>query len=167
MSMRDRPDRLAELRRLMILDSKPERDFDEIAINLAKKIGVPITMVNLLDESRDWFKSCVGLPISESPSITSFCETFLDSDVAYVVSNDTTKDERFAGNPLVTGEPHIRFYAGARLVANGHTIGTLCAYDFVPRDFNEEEIETLLVMAAAVVDMLGKRAGETPSSVHS
>ena len=160
MSLRNQPERLAELRRLMILDSKPERDFDEITKGLAKKIGVPITMINLLDESRDWFKSWVGMPVSESPSTTSFCERFLDSDVPFIVSRDTTKDERFAQNPFVTGEPHIRFYAGARLVANGHTIGTLCAYDFAPRDLDEGEIEALLVMAAAVVDTLGKRAHE-------
>ena len=161
MSLRTQRERLTELRRLMILDSKPERDFDEVTQTIANRIGVPITMINLLDESRDWFKSCVGLSVSESLSTISFCEQFLDSDVPYIVSADTTKDKRFAQNPFVTGEPHIRFYAGARLVANGHTIGTLCAYDFAPRDLNEGEIEALLVMAAAVVDMLGKRAQTT------
>ena len=157
MSLRSQPERLDELRRLMILDSEPEREFDQITERLAETIGVPITMINLLDESRDWFKSCVGFPLAESPSTTSFCERFLEAGDPFIVSRDTTKDARFSGNPLVTGEPHIRFYVGARLVANGHTVGTLCAYDFSPRDLNEVEVEALLAMAASVVHMLGKR----------
>lgn len=156
--MRHDPTRLAELRRLLILDSAPERDYDEITTLLATSLDVPIAIVNLLDERRDWFKSCVGLPMSESPAATSFCEAFFDSDADTIVVEDTTLDARFRDHPLVAGEPFVRFYAAARLVVSGQTVGTLCAYDMRPRTISVDQVTQLQTLASAVVELLRRRA---------
>ena len=79
-------------------------------------------MVNLLDEERDWFKSCIGVQQTQSPAVTSFCEMFFTSHNDLIVVNDTLLDERLAHHPLVIGRPFIRFYAAARLVVRGHTV---------------------------------------------
>ncbi len=156
--MRHDPTRLAELRRLLILDSSPERDYDDITSMLATSLDVPIAMVNLLDDHRDWFKSCVGLPISESPAATSFCEAFFDSSADTIVVEDTTLDARFRDHPLVAGAPFVRFYAAARLAVNGHTVGTLCAYDMRPRQISVDQVKQLQTLASAVVELLRRRA---------
>ena len=123
------PVRLAELKRLCVLDSSPARAYDDITRLLATELAVPITMVNLLDEERDWFKSCFGVQQAQSPAVTSFCEMFFATTADVIVVNDTLLHERSARHPLVLGRPFIRFYAAARLVVKGHTVGTLCAYD--------------------------------------
>jgi GAF domain-containing protein len=151
--------RLAQLRRALILDSGPERAFDDITRLLATTLGVPITMVNLLDEKRDWFKSCIGLPITESPAVTSFCEAFFHSPDHLIVVEDTLQDPRFATHPMVAGPPFIRFYAAARLAVDGGTLGTLCAYDIQPRSLSHEQLQQLQTMANAVVDLIASRIG--------
>lgn len=155
--MRHDPKRLAELRRLMILESSPERDYDHITKLLATTLDVPIAIVNLLDERRDWFKSCVGLTQRESPAATSFCEAFFDSTEDTIVVEDTTLDPRFRDHALVAGEPFIRFYAAARLVVNDQTVGTLCAYDLRPRSISVDQVEELQALASAVVELLRRR----------
>lgn len=155
--MRNDPLRLAELRRLMILDSGAERAYDDITRLLAKSLAVPITMVNLLDAERDWFKSCFGVQQTQSPAVTSFCEGFFNSTQDLIVAEDTLDDERFKANPKVVGRPFIRFYAAARLVVRGHTAGTLCAYDVVPRRLTPEQLDHLRLMAASVVDLFTRR----------
>lgn len=156
--MRNDPARLAELRRLMILDTGPETAFEDIARLLATALAVPITMVSLLDAERDWFKACVGSPLRESPAATSFCESFFRSDEALIVVEDTLLDERFREHPLVLGAPHVRFYAAARLVTNGQTVGTLCAYDLQPRRLEPAQRNELRTLMQAVVGLLGQRA---------
>jgi GAF domain-containing protein len=158
--MRTDGTRLAALRQLMILDTAPERDYDEITRLVASSLGVPIAMVNLLDDGRDWFKSCVGFPVRESPASTSFCETFFSSADDIIVVADTLLDPRFASHPLVLGEPHVRFYAAARLLVDGQTMGTLCAYDLQPRQVSTEQVAELRTLAAAVVGLLVRRAGQ-------
>jgi GAF domain-containing protein len=158
MEQRSNTGRLAELRRLMILDTQPERAFDDVTRMLSETLRAPITMVNLLDEKRDWFKSCVGMPQTESPAATSFCAAFLGSDEPVIVVEDTTRDDRFSAHPFVVGPPFIRFYAAARLRVNGQTIGTLCAYDLEPRTIDASEVENLQVLASAVVELLVRRA---------
>jgi len=155
--MRKDPSRLAELRRTAILDSSPEHAYDEITRLLATSLSVPITMVNLMDEERDWFKSCVGLQQTQSPRVTSFCEQFFNTDSDLIVVEDTLRDTRFAAHPLVLGRPFIRFYAAARLVVRSQTVGTLCAYDVSPRMISPEQIDHLRIMAGAVVELLGQR----------
>lgn len=151
------PVRLAELKRLCILDSSPERAYDDITRLLATELAVPITMVNLLDEERDWFKSCFGVQQTQSPAVTSFCEMFFTSNSDLIVVNDTLLDKRLESHPLVLGRPFVRFYAAARLVVEGQTIGTLCAYDVAPREITTHQLQHLQQMAAAVVQFLGKR----------
>jgi GAF domain-containing protein len=155
--MRNDPARLAELRRQLILDSSPERAFDDITQLLATSLDVPIVMVNMLDDGRDWFKSCVGLPQHESPAATSFCEAFFKSADDLIVAEDTTQDPRFSSNPLVVNAPFIRFYAAARLTVNGHTLGTLCAYDVKPREISAQQVQHMQELAAAVVQLLNQR----------
>ena len=149
--------RLAELKRLCVLDSSPERAYDDITRLLATELAVPITMVNLLDEERDWFKSCVGVQQTQSPAVTSFCEMFFKSPTDLIVVNDTLLDTRLAQHHLVVGRPFIRFYAAARLVVRGQTVGTLCAYDVKPREITPDQVLHLQQMAAAVVEFLRQR----------
>ena len=156
--MRQDPNRLQALRQCLILDSSPERVFDDLTHLLASSLEVPLAMVNLLDAQRDWFKSAVGAPLAESPASTSFCEVFFRSDQDVIVVGDTLLDKRFATHPLVLGEPHIRFYAAARLVLGGHTLGTLCAYDMRPRQISADQLQQVQSLAEAAVDLLRQRS---------
>jgi len=150
--------RLAELRRALILDSRPERAYDDITRLLATTLAVPITMVNLLDAERDWFKSCVGIQQTQSPKVTSFCEAFFDATRDLIVVEDTLHDPRFEAHPMVSGRPFIRFYAAARLTVRGETIGTLCAYDIRPRRLSADQLDHLRTLAAAAVELIGARS---------
>ena len=158
-SMRNNPARLATLKQLAILDTAPEVVFDDLTRTVAQTFGVPIAMVNLLDADRDWFKSCLGLPMSESSAETSFCEVFLTSSKDIIVVEDTTQDPQFASHPLVVGPPEVRFYAAARLEVHGDTVGTLCVYDIVPRQVSKEQVEQLEVLSRAAVESLAARTG--------
>lgn len=156
--MRTNSSRLAELQRHLILDSSAEKAYDDIAKLLATSLEVPIAIVNFLDDDRDWFKSCVGLPLTESPAATSFCETFFNTAEDLIVVEDTHESALFRQHPLVVGEPFVRFYAAARLCVNGHTIGTLCAYDLQPRKISADQIAQLQALTVAVVELLSQRA---------
>ena len=158
--------RLAELRRVLILDSGPERAYDEITRLLATTLAVPITMVNLLDAERDWFKACVGIQQTQSPAVTSFCEAFFNTTRDLIVVGDTLLDPQFAAHPMVTARPFIRFYAAARLVVRGETVGTLCAYDVRPRQLSAEQLGHLRTLASAAVELIGRRSAvaEQPTS---
>lgn len=155
--MRHTPERLAKLRRLLILDSSAESAYDDITRLLATSLDVPISIVNILDDDRDWFKSCVGMPVTESPAETSFCEAFFNTAENLIVVEDTTASPLFSAHPLVTGEPFVRFYAAARLSIDGHTVGTLCAYDLQPRKISVEQIRQLQALALSVMELLVKR----------
>ena len=147
---RDEPVRLQTLRSLHILDTPAEERFDRLT-RIAKRIfGVPIALVSLVDENRQWFKSCVGLGAPETPRDISFCGHAILGSRVFVIP-DAAEDPRFADNPLVTGEPHIRFYAGCPLVVpNGQTLGTLCVIDQKPRVFGQDDVEMLRDLAAMV-----------------
>ncbi len=155
--MRNNPARLAELRRQMILDSSAEQAFDDLTRLLASGLEVPVAIVNLLDDDRDWFKSCVGLPSSESPASTSFCEVFFQTSKDVIVVEDTLLDPRFASHPMVVGAPFVRFYAAARLTSRGLTLGTLCAYDMSPRKITQEQIQHLQVLSTAAIELIEQR----------
>lgn len=156
--MRNDPERLARLRQCLVLDSAPERVYDDLARLLADGLGAPITMINLLDAQRDWFKSVVGLPLQESPAETSFCDSFFHTSDDLIVVTDTTRNSQYANHPLVVNAPHIRFYAAARLVVQGQTLGTLCAYDLKPRQITADQVAQLQTLAAAAVELLSRRA---------
>ena len=155
--MRTNPSRLAELKRHMILDSSAEKAYDDIAKLLATSLEVPIAIVNFLDDDRDWFKSCIGLPLTESPVFTSFCEIFFTTSEDLIVVEDTRENALFSKHPLVVGEPFVRFYAAARLRVNGQTLGTLCAYDMQPRKISPDQIAQLQTLTLAVVELLAQR----------
>ncbi|MEH6357110.1 MAG: EAL domain-containing protein [Marinobacter sp.] len=144
--------RLAALERLAIMDTGSEERFDRL-INLARRFyNTPIALFSLLDEKRQWFKSKRGLDVSETPRGVAFCDHAIRQDSVFVVP-DATKDERFCNNPLVTGEPHIRFYAGMPLrEPGGFKMGTLCIMDRKPRYIPEHELDVLRVLASLIED---------------
>ncbi len=150
-------DRLGALHAYDILDTESEEGFDRITTLASRLLGVPIALVSLVDRDRQWFKSCVGLDAESTPRSESFC-THAIAQPGVMVVEDARADARFAENPLVTGPPHIRFYAGMPLsVAGGHRIGTLCVIDRAPRTLAASELETLESLAAFVVDELALR----------
>ena len=159
--MRKNDDRLKVLQSLAILDTAPELVFDDLTRAVAQTFDVPISMVNLLDADRDWFKARIGLPMTESPTPTSFCEVFLNFDHEMVVVEDTLLDARFASHPMVVGPPHIRFYAAARLQVSGQTVGTLCAYDTGTKQVSHEQIEELKALSNAAMELLARRASQS------
>lgn len=143
----DEENRLRTLRSLNILDTPTEERFDRLT-RLAKRVfGVPITLVSLVDENRQWFKSCVGLTVSETSRDISFCGHAILGNETFIIA-DATKDDRFADNPLVLHEPNIRFYAGCPLRhLDGSRLGTLCIIDKNPRTLSTEDLETLRDLA--------------------
>lgn len=150
--------RLAELQKLAILDPAPERIYDDLVRSLFQNLEAPVAMMNLLDSHRDWFKSCVGLPLTESPASTSFCDVFLDNPGVLVVVDDTQNDARFADHPLVVGAPFVRFYAGARLAVASQTIGTLCVYDLKQHQTSAAQRDDLRLMASAAIELLTRHS---------
>lgn len=147
---RDERTRLETLRSLKLLDTSPSERFDRLTRIARRMFGVPISLVSLVDDNRQWFKSRQGLDATETPRDISFCgHAILDDDIFIVP--DATKDNRFVDNPLVTDNPNIRFYAGVPLrVSNGSKIGTLCIIDEKPREFSEEDLELLRDLAEMV-----------------
>ena len=147
-------ERLQLLRDLNILDTAPEKSFDRITRLASYITGAPIVLVSLVDEDRQWFKSAVGLDAKETGRNIAFCSHAILREEVMIVSN-ALEDSRFRQNPLVTGAPNIRFYAGAPLVhGSGLRLGTLCAIDREPREFSAEEEAALRDLAAIVVDEL-------------
>lgn len=146
--------RLDTIRFLNILDKPPEERFDRLTRMAKRMFRVSIALVSIVDENRQWFKSCYGLAMRETPRNISFCgHAILGNDI--FVINDALTDHRFADNPLVIGHPHIRFYAGCPLrVADEIRIGTLCIIDDRPREFDAEDAAALRDLAAMVEDEL-------------
>jgi diguanylate cyclase (GGDEF)-like protein len=139
--------RLASLRALNILDTVPEERFDRLT-RLAKRLfGVPIAIVSLVDENRQWFKSCVGVDVRETARDISFCAHAILHDDVLLIPN-ALADERFHDNPLVAGDPGIRFYAGYPLtMGEGNKLGTLCLIDMKPRELQDEDLDLLRDLA--------------------
>lgn len=149
----DEARRLFALRRLQILDTEAEPAFDHITSLAQQLFAVPIALISLVDKDRQWFKSRIGLDATETPREISFCGHAILNEEIFVI-NDAIADERFHDNPFVTGEPHVRFYAGAPLHApDGERIGTLCIIDRHPRDLTRIELEPLRALARIIDDM--------------
>jgi signal transduction histidine kinase/CheY-like chemotaxis protein len=142
--------RLRALRNLNILDTDPEERFDRLTRLAQRLLNVPIALVSLVDSNRQWFKSCQGLDTRETARSISFCGHAIIEDNIFII-RDALCDPRFADNPLVAGEPHIRFYAGQPLKAlNGSRVGTLCVIDIKPRNPTEDEMDSLKHLAILV-----------------
>ncbi|MBP2303363.1 response regulator [Azospirillum picis] len=153
----DERERLAVLQSYCVLDTPPEPGFDNIAKLARHFFGTRMALVSLIDRERQWFKSRIGLDVAETHRDLAFCAHAILDDGILVVP-DATLDPRFSGNPLVTGDPNIRFYAGAPLVVGGHKLGTLCVIDDRPRAaLDAREAETLSQLAQLVVDELELR----------
>lgn len=146
-------ERLAALVRCNVLDTPPEERFDRITRLLGRLLDVPIAIVSLLDASRSWFKSSYGLAGSEVPRELTFCGHTILEPAAALVVEDATQDPRFARNPLVLGEPEIRFYAGQPLrTPAGFALGTLCVIDRRPRSLTPHQLELLEDFAHVIGD---------------
>ncbi len=143
-------ERLETLRALGLLDTPMEERFDRITRLARRLFDIPIALVSLVDENRQWFKSCMGLDVRETPRDISFCGHAILGDDVMVVENAGT-DARFSDNPLVAGDPNIGFYAGYPIHAsNGQAIGTLCLIDTKPRNLCAEELEIFRDLALIV-----------------
>jgi PAS domain S-box-containing protein len=150
-------DRLAALRGYRVLDTPPEPALDDLTELAAAICGTPISAIELVDDARQWFKSRIGWDLTETSRDVAFCAHVLDQGSTLVVP-DTTLDARFAGNPLVTGEQAIRFYAGAPLTTpDGHVLGALCVMDRVPRQLTESQLRGLAALSRQVMTQLELR----------
>jgi diguanylate cyclase (GGDEF)-like protein len=177
----DEATRIDTLRALNILDTAPEERFDRLTRLARRLFGVPIALVSLVDEQRQWFKSSQGLQATETPRDISFCGHAILGEDVFMVPN-AALDVRFHDNPLVVDNPNIRFYAGCPLkVANGSKLGTLCLIDREPRNFSEDDLallrdlarmaeQELAAIQLATMDeltMLSNRRGFEALSLHA
>lgn len=146
--------RLRALDELCILDSSEDPAFDDLVHVAAALCDVPIALVSLVDATRQWFKARCGLDVAQTPRNISFCTHAIEGDKPFIVP-DATLDARFSENPLVVGEPHIRFYAGMPLVsAEGHRYGTLCVIDTRPRTLAARQLEALVCLSRHVLALI-------------
>ena len=148
-------ERLAALHALLILDTPPEQRFDRITAFAASEFDVPIALISLVDENRQWFKSKFGLDVCETSRDLAFCAHALQSTEPLIVPN-ALDDERFFDNPLVAGPPHIRFYTGAPLVLpSGVIAGTLCLIDTQARELDATDLAILETLRdLAVIELI-------------
>ncbi|MEH2195858.1 MAG: GAF domain-containing protein [Nostoc sp.] len=149
--------RLQALRQYQILDTEPEEAYNNLAQLAAFICGTSISLVNFIDENRQWFKAKVGLDISEMPQcigLSYLCQ----EQRQIVVIPDTLADEKLANNPVVTGYPFVRFYAGVPLITpKGDMVGTLCVIDQVPKELSQKQVEALVALGSLVIDQLELR----------
>ena len=149
--------RLAALAETRLLDTPPEEVFDRLVRLAAQVADCPIALITLLTAQRQWFKARVGIDVTETPREWSFCSHALAEGRTFVVG-DASNDPRFAANPLVVGEPRIRFYAGVPLEdGEGRLLGTLCVIDREPRRLRERELRALRELAAIASDEIKRR----------
>lgn len=151
-------DRVCALEDLNILDTKSEERFDCITREAIKRFSVPISTITLVDRDREWFKSVQGLDVKEGPRDISFCGHALISQLILVI-NDTLQDPRFADNPMVTGKPFIRFYAGKSLYdyESKLPVGVFCIKDHIPREMSIADVSDLLDLADRAEQEINKK----------
>ena len=150
--------RLEALQEYGIMDTPPEEAFDNLTSLASRICGTPISLITLLDDHRQWFKSAIGIDIRETPIEYAFCTHALKNPSELTVVPDSRKDERFASNPFVTSEPHIVFYAGMPLVDEaGHALGSLCVLDVEEHTLSPLQLTALKQLAKQVVTLLQLR----------
>jgi len=150
-------ERLAALKEYHILDTGTEQSYDDITTLAAHICGVPVALISMVDEARQWFKSRVGVEQEQTPREVAFCAHAILQNEPFIV-RDTTTDQRFVDSPLVTGEPHIRFYAGFPLInPEGLALGTLCVIDRQPRQLSAEQLKTMQALSRQVMALLELR----------
>lgn len=150
-------ERLKALHQYKILDTDPEQAFDDLALIASQICGTPIALITLIDADRQWFKAHIGTAVQETARSLSFCSHAIEHEGLFTVP-DATLDPRFRDNPLVKGEPHIRFYAGSPLASrDGYALGTLCVVDFVPRTLTPAQNEALTALKRQVSAQLELR----------
>ena len=146
----DEKARLQALRRYKILDTDPEKAFDDLTTMASYICETPVALISLIDSDRQWFKSKHGVNLSETPREVSFCAVAIQQPDLFVVP-DASKDPRFSSNPFVVSDPKIRFYAGAPFTSSdGHPLGTLCVVDVVPRSLTPSQEAALLALSRQV-----------------
>jgi GAF domain-containing protein len=151
------PERLAALRAYRILDTGAEQVYDDITKLAAFICDAPISIISLVDDTRQWFKSKVGLTLDQTPRDVAFCAHAILQTEPLIVK-DALADQRFCDSSLVTGEPHIRFYAGFPLVTSeGFALGTLCAMDRKTRELSPHQRQTMLALSRQVMALLEHR----------
>jgi GAF domain-containing protein len=150
-------ERLRVLRDYRILDTAREEEYDDVVRIAARLCGTPMALITLVDESRQWFKAAVGTDLEETDRTVSFCAHNLEGNGLMVIE-DAREDPRFADNPFVTGEPGIRFYAGAPLrTPEGHTLGSLCILDTEPRALGDADRAALQSLASLLLSHMELR----------
>jgi anti-sigma regulatory factor (Ser/Thr protein kinase) len=153
----DETARLAALRRYRILDTEPEQRFDDLTTLASQVCGAPIALITLVDDRRQWFKSRVGTTLNETSRSISFCAHAMGQRELLIIP-DARKDDRFRDNPMVTGEPNIRFYAGAPLASrDGHPLGSLCVMDRAARTLTDDQAAALQALRRQVEAQLELR----------
>ena len=151
-------ERLLNLIEYRILDTAPEKELDEIAEIASAICDTPISLISLVDEKRQWFKAKKGLSVTETPREHSFCQFALKHPADVLVVDDPLSDQRFKNNPLVLGDPRIRFYAGAPLITpEGYVLGTLCIIDNRVRTISENQKNALKLLAQKAINFLETR----------
>ena len=148
--------RVSALERLSILDTLPEQGYDDVAQLAAYICGTPISLVSFVDQDRQWFKAVRGVDVRETSRSVSFCAHTIGSRQTLVVE-DAQQDVRFQGNPLVTGDPNLRFYAGAPIIDGNQVLGTVCVIDTVPRSPSPQQVSALEALARQVTTLLEHR----------
>ncbi len=157
--------RIDKLNGFNLLDTLPEKEFDELVKLCTLICETPVALISLVDEKRQWFKACLGLGISQTSRNIAFCDYTIRMRDTFVVE-DTTRDDRFKENPLVTGEPHIRFYAGTPLwTHDGYCIGSLCVIDTKPRTLSVVQKDAMEVLARQVMITVEKRTFQAESAL--
>lgn len=160
-------ERIDELRSLELLDSDGEIQYDSITLLAKNLFEVPIALISLVDEKRQWFKSKQGLDVCETDRDIAFCSHAILQNELFVVE-DATTDERFKGNPLVLGDPQIRFYAGYPLkLSSGFIIGTLCIIDTKKRKLSESETEKLILLGQALTGLLEQHRANKQQAAYA
>ena len=151
-------ERLNEVNSYRIEDTITEKDYDDIAFLASAICGTPIALVTLMYHDRQWFKAAIGTDMKENKRNLSFCTHAMASDDDVMVVENATQDERFRHNPLVDGEPHLKFYAGASIInKNGFCLGTVCVYDLVEKSLTEVQIQGLKILSERVMGLLELR----------